>query len=119
MQSHIIGVMETSIAVSPGASPSKSTNNTGNFSPVSPVSSVSTDFITFKECNFHSPSWLNLSNKDCSLARDVGQHIPPSNDQNRPEDLTSFWQEFGFIFSVSMSQILTVTIRNGSRYLHD
>ena len=100
--------MKSPIAASPGKSPPSLTR------PVSLASSISTDFIAFKEYNFSSPSWLYPSNKDSNLAHDVNHYTLQSNDQNRPEDLKTFWHEFGFVFSVSMSQILTVTIRKGS-----
>lgn len=108
-----IASMESSIVGSSGKPPLGVSSNTGISSPVSLSSSISTDFIAFKESDFRSPSWAYPSNRDSNLSHDVNHHILQSSNQNRPEDLKSFWQEFGFVFSVSMSQILTVTIRWG------
>ncbi|KFX88315.1 hypothetical protein V490_07722 [Pseudogymnoascus sp. VKM F-3557] len=99
--------MKSPIAASPGKSPSSLTR------PASLASSVSTDFIEFKEYDFRSPSWLYPSDKDSKLVHDVKHCTLQSSDQNRPEDLNSFLQEFGFVFSVSMSQILTEYLVSG------
>lgn len=104
--------MEFPIVASSAKSSFDPMSNTGISSPVSLASSASTDFIAFKEYSFRPPSWHFL-NKDTNPAYDVDHYILQSSNQDRPENLESFWQEFGFVFSVSMSQILTVTICTG------